>query len=106
MWFNSTLFYCLLILLGRKISNSWTRLLKNDYLEIPLLNVNNLESDDIKRLFKIFNEISNKELDPFWDQLDKKFRLNLDVQIFQALKVKNPVSKVKRMYKILREIRI
>lgn len=106
LWFNSTLFYCLLILLGRKISNSWTRLLKNDYLEIPLLNVNNLESDDIKRLLKIFNEISNKELDPFWDQLDKKFRLNLDVQIFQALKVKNPVSKVKRMYKILREIRI
>mgnify|MGYP000862257685 FL=1 len=102
-WFNSTLFFCILTLLGRKISNTWTRLLRNDYLEIPLINVDTLNENKIKDLCEIFDEISDQKLDPFWDQLDESFRFKLDLAVLKALGIKNPEEKVKKMYKILKD---
>jgi hypothetical protein len=102
-WFNSTLFFCILALLGRKISNTWTRLLRNDYLEIPLINVENLDENKIKDLCEIFDEISDQKLDPFWDQLGESFRYELDLAVLKGLGIKNPENKVKKMYKILKE---
>lgn len=101
-WFNSTLFISIFILLGRKISNSWTRLLRNDYLEIPLINVENIDQSKILDLCEIFDEISGKNLDPFWDQLEEPLRFKLDVSLFKALNIRNPEEKVKKMYKILK----
>ena len=101
-WFNSTLFISIFILLGRKISNSWTRLLRNDYLEIPLINVENIDQSKILDLCEIFDEISGENLNPFWDQLEEPLRFKLDLYLFKALDIKNPEEKVKKMYKILK----
>ena len=44
----------------------------------------------------------NKELPPFWDQLEKDYRYNLDISIAKALKVENPEDLVKKLYKNIR----
>ncbi len=38
-WLNSTPFLDLLHLMGRRISDTWTRLLENDYLELPMISM-------------------------------------------------------------------
>jgi len=57
-------------------------------LEIPLINVESLDENEIKDICEIFDKISDKNLDPFWDQLDQSFRYKLDLAIFKGLRVK------------------
>ena len=49
-WFNSTIFISVLFLLGKRISETWTRLLENDYLELPLINLKALDSGSAENL--------------------------------------------------------
>jgi len=98
-WFNSTIFISSLMLLGRRISNNWTRLLKNDYMELPVINVDNIE--DIEHINESVDNILAKALPPFWEQINRDYRYNLDLSIVKSLKIENPEKKVKKMYKIL-----
>lgn len=100
-WFNSTIFISSLLLLGRRISNNWTQLLKNDYLELPVINVEGLDENDVTEICESVEKILRKPLPPLWEQLNEDYRYNLDLSIAKSLKIEEPEKTVKRMYKIL-----
>ncbi len=98
-WFNSTIFISILIQFSRKISDTWTRFLINDYLEVPILDITKIGNEIYEEIYNNLKFIMNKELPPFWDQLEKDYRYNLDISIAKALKVENPEDLVKKLYK-------
>ncbi|MEM1528501.1 MAG: class I SAM-dependent methyltransferase [Sulfolobales archaeon] len=100
-WFNSTIFISILMLLGRRISETWTRLLENDYLELPVINVKTIDEDVSCELMRVVNEILDKTLPSFWNQLGEKYRYGLDLAIAEALRIENSEIKIKKLYQIL-----
>ena len=100
-WFNSTIFISTLILLGRKISETWTRFLENDYLELPIINIKALDDDTASELVKSINHILNKPLPPFWNQLGEEYRYKLDLSVLDAIKIENTEKILKELYQIL-----
>ena len=100
-WFNSTIFISTLILLGRRISDTWTRFVENDYLELPLINVNSIENYCAMQIVRNIDNIIQKPLPPLWDQLYDKYRYKLDTSILNAIKIKNPESILHELYNIL-----
>ncbi|MHA1470817.1 MAG: hypothetical protein ACTSSP_09695 [Candidatus Asgardarchaeia archaeon] len=100
-WFNSTIFISTLILLGRRISDTWTRFVENDYLELPLINVNSIENYCAMQIVRNIDNIIQKPLPPLWDQLYDKYRYKLDTSILNAIKIKNPESILHELYDIL-----
>ncbi|MCD6513778.1 MAG: restriction endonuclease subunit M, partial [Candidatus Odinarchaeota archaeon] len=100
-WFNSTIFISILVLLGRRISDTWTRFLENDYLELPLINVNSIENYCAMQIVQNIDNIIQKPLPPLWDQLYDKYRYKLDTSILNAIKIKNPESILHELYNIL-----
>lgn len=101
-WFNSTIFISILIQFSRKISDTWTRFLINDYLEVPILDITKIGNETYEEIYNNLKIIMNKELPPFWDQLEKDYRYNLDISIAKALKVENPEDLVKKLYNNIR----
>lgn len=104
-WFNSTIFISILILFSRKISDTWTRFLINDYLEIPLLKITNISDDLYKEISEALLNIINEKLPPFWEQISEKYRYNLDISILKALKIKNPEFFLENLYESLKNYR-
>ncbi|MEM3593176.1 MAG: N-6 DNA methylase [Candidatus Jordarchaeaceae archaeon] len=102
-WFNSTLFVSILILLGRKISETWTRFLENDYLKLPVININTLDENNKLEICLNINNILNKPLPPLWKQLNEKYRHNLDLAIAEAIKIKNPEKTVEELHKAIQK---
>ncbi|MEM3488284.1 MAG: restriction endonuclease subunit M [Nitrososphaerota archaeon] len=100
-WFNSTIFISILMLLGRKISETWTRFLENDYLELPMINVSAIDEESTFELCKSVDDILNTPLPPFWGQLNKEYRYRLDLSVAETIKIENPEKKVKELYEIL-----
>lgn len=100
-WFNSTIFISTLVLLGRKISETWTRFLENDYLELPVINVNTVDREAVSKVYEIVDKILNRHLPPFWDQMKEEYRHLLDLHLAQALKLKNPENSVEELHKAL-----
>ncbi len=81
-WLNSTPFLAILHLMGRRISDTWTRLLENDYLELPMV------SPDVDGLVEgAFDDIKARELPPLWEQLGEEYREKLDRSVIQAIGV-------------------
>jgi len=104
-WLNSTIFISILIQFSRKISDTWTRFLINDYLEFPLLNIKNITDEIYQEISENLMNIHNQELVPFWDQIGKKFRYDLDLSIIKVLEIKNPENFLEKLYKSLMEYR-
>ncbi|MBA7590414.1 hypothetical protein ES708_32534 [subsurface metagenome] len=102
-WFNSTIFISILIQFSRKISDTWTRFLLNDYLEVPVLNITTIPEDLYNEISKNLSNILNLELPPFWDQIGEPYRYNLDISIAKALQVENPEIFVKNLYKYIKK---
>ena len=100
-WFNSTIFISILILLGRKISETWTRFLENDYLELPVINPNAINYNDLLNVVESIDKILNKELPPLRNQLDTEYRYLLDVSIAKLIGINNPEKTIENIYKIL-----
>ncbi|MEM0245027.1 MAG: hypothetical protein QXM42_07385 [Zestosphaera sp.] len=103
-WFNSTIFISVLILLGRRISETWTRLLENDYLELPVINVKTIDEDASCELMRVVDGILDKPLPSFWNQLSEKYRYRLDSAVAEALRIENSEIKIKKLYQILLNI--
>jgi len=107
-WFNSTLFISVLILLGRKISETWTRFLKNDYLELPIINLNNLNNKENKKtmleIIESVNKILSKSLPPLWKQLNEDYRYNLDLAIAKFIGIRNPERTIEDLYQLLDDL--
>lgn len=100
-WFNSTIFFSILVLLGRKISETWTRFLESDYLELPVININMIEGEDVLELCRNIDSMMNKPLPSFWDQLDKEYRYKLDLSVVEALRVESSEKTIRELYEVL-----
>ena len=98
-WLNSSIFIAILILLSRNISKTWTRLLKEDYLYIPVLDVNSLDNDVIDRINLSFDALieDNQSL-PLWQQMKTESRKTLDLEICHALGIENSSHFLKSLY--------
>jgi len=101
-WFNSTIFISVLALLGRRISETWTRFLENDYLELPVINLNNMNNEEIaSEIVENVNRILNKRLPPLWEQLNEEYRYRLDLTIAKFIGIENPERIIKNLYRLL-----
>jgi len=101
-WFNSTIFISILALLGRKISETWTRFLENDYLELPVINLNNVNNEGIvSEIVENVNRILNKRLPPLWEQLNEEYRYKLDLAIAEFIGIENTERIIKNLYRLL-----
>ncbi|TFF98080.1 MAG: restriction endonuclease subunit M [Promethearchaeota archaeon] len=100
-WLNSTFILAILIQFSRKISDTWTRLLINDYLELPILNVQAISDDAYKEINKSLKVLLDLKLPPFWDQLGEKYRYDLDLSIAKAINIENPKEFIENLYTFL-----
>ncbi|RLG39036.1 MAG: restriction endonuclease subunit M [Candidatus Alkanophagales archaeon] len=100
-WFNSTIFISVLALLGRRISETWTRFLENDYLELPAVDVRAMSDEDLLKVVKKVDQILYRDLPPLWGQLGKEYRRELDVSIAEAIGVEEAEHMVSELHEIL-----
>ncbi|MGC9059539.1 MAG: hypothetical protein ACP5H3_04015, partial [Candidatus Aenigmatarchaeota archaeon] len=103
-WFNSTIFISVLALLGRRISETWTRFLENDYLELPIINLNINNEEIVSEIVENVNKILNKHLPPLWKQLNKDYRYKLDLAIAKFIGIKNPERTIEKLYQLLNNL--
>ena len=101
LWFNSSLFIAYFITASRKISERWTRFLEEDYLQMPVININRLDKYDLQKLEKSFDKIAERKLKPIKFQLDEDFRLEIDKTLFEIIGVENSVT-LHGLYSLLR----
>jgi hypothetical protein len=101
LWFNSSLFIAYFITASRKISERWTRFLEEDYLQMPVININRLDKYNLQKLEKSFNKIAEKKLKPIKFQLDEDFRLEMDKTLFEIIGVENSAT-LHELYSLLR----
>ena len=101
-WFNSAIFISVLVLLGRKISDTWTRLLEYDYLELPLINLNMNNEEIASEIVESVNRILNTSLPPLWEQLrNKEYRHRLDLAIAKFIGLEKPEETIENLYRLL-----
>ena len=102
-WFNSTVFISILILFSRKISDTWTRFLINDYLEVPILNITTISDSLYEEISKNLFKILYEKLPPFWEQIGEKYRYSLDISIAKAIGIKMPENFINNLYNYLKD---
>lgn len=101
-WFNSSLFIAIIVLFSRKISNTWTRLLRDDYIQLPIINIKKFDKQSIEEINNAFDKlIEEQSLPTLWEQFNKQMRLDLDLVISKALGLDNPEKFTKLLHKNL-----
>ncbi len=100
-WFNSTIFISVLVLLGRRISETWTRFLENDYLELPIINLNKDDEEALSEVVKTVNNILDKHLPSLWEQLGEEYRYRLDLAIAKLIGIKDAENTIENIYQLL-----
>jgi len=88
-WFNSTVFLSILMLLGRKISETWTRFLMNDYLELPVIDINSIPDNLTHDIINKISSVLSRKLPPLREQLMTDYRYSLDIVILEAISATN-----------------
>jgi hypothetical protein len=91
-WFNSTIFIAFFIVASRKISERWTRFLKEDYLTMPILKAESLRQKELETLSTYFDKTAENTLPPIPFQLRSNFRKELDTVIFSVLGLDTTLS--------------
>lgn len=99
-WFNSTIFISLLVLLGRKISDTWTRFLESDYLQLPVINLR-AGIEAVNETIEIVERILKMDLPPFWEQIGEDYRRELDLALLKFIGVRDPEISLDYLYKTL-----
>jgi hypothetical protein len=89
LWFNSSLFIAYFIVASRKISERWTRFLEEDYLQMPVINVNLLDKYKLQKLENRFDKMAERKLKPIKFQLGEDFRQEMDETLFEIIGVEN-----------------
>jgi hypothetical protein len=102
-WFNSTVFIAYFIVASRQISKNWTRFLENDYLTMPMININLLNIDDLTEIEKNIERFKNIKLPPLRYQLECDFRRSLDLAILKALGVRDKENVISELYAALKD---
>jgi hypothetical protein len=96
-WLNSTFFISTLALLGRRISDTWTRFLENDYLELPVIN----PSEGANEIAESISRMMDMRLPPLYDQLGEDYRYELDLSVAKFIGIEDPEREIERMYSTL-----
>ena len=96
-WLNSTFFISTLALLGRRISDTWTRFLENDYLELPVIN----PSEGAEEIAESISRMMDMRLPPLYDQLGEDYRYKLDLSVAKFIGIEDPEREIERMYSTL-----
>jgi type I restriction-modification system DNA methylase subunit len=97
-WFNSTLFISYFILAGRRITKRWSRFLEDDYLRMPVVNVNLLDGGMLSELEDWLGEVSEMKLPPIKTQLGSDYRMKVDRTLLEALCVTEPDNALNQLY--------
>ena len=100
-WFNCTFFFSTLVLLGRKISETWTRFLEDDYLQLPVINPDVVDEQSVRETCKSVDSILDKPLPPFWEQLGEEYRFRLDYSLAEAIGIESPEETVNKLHQTL-----
>ncbi len=100
-WFNSAFFVSMIVLLGRKISEGWTRFLLADYLELPVLNCDRLSEEAVYSILKALKSMSGVNLKSIAVQISESTREELDLAIARALKLDDPSRFLESLYDTL-----
>ncbi|MHA1878650.1 MAG: N-6 DNA methylase [Promethearchaeota archaeon] len=101
-WLNSSYFIIFFILFGRKISNTWSRLLIDDYLKLPMLNLGAIKKEFFMKIQNVFQKIKDEDLPSFYNQLNSHLRFELDCILTKALGIENAEEFVINLHKSLR----
>lgn len=100
-WFNSSLFIAYFIVASRKISERWTRFLEEDYLRMPVINVNLLDKHALQELADSFDKMAERKLEPIISQLGEGFRLRMDETLFKIIGIEDSAI-LQELYSLLR----
>jgi hypothetical protein len=100
-WFNSTIFLSVLVLMGRRISETWTRFLENDYLELPVINPNIYDDEKTSQIVENIDKMANKYLPSFWEQLNSYYRYEFDLSVARYIGIENPEKALENLYRSL-----
>ncbi|MEM2704591.1 MAG: restriction endonuclease subunit M [Candidatus Bathyarchaeia archaeon] len=100
LWFNSSLFIAYFIVASRKISERWTRFLEEDYLQMPVINVNLLDRYALQKLENRFDKMAERKLKPVKFQLGEEARREMDETLFEIIGVKNSAT-LRELYSLL-----
>jgi hypothetical protein len=92
LWFNSSLFIAYFIIASRKISERWTRFLEEDYLRMPVINVNLLDKYALQELADRFDKMAERKLEPIKFQLGEDFRLEMDKALFEVIGIRDSTN--------------
>lgn len=100
-WFNSSLFIAYFIMASRKISERWTRFLEEDYLRMPIININLLDKHALQELANNFDKMAERKLKPIVSQLGEDFRLQMDETWFGIIGIEDSAT-LQELYSLLR----
>lgn len=101
-WFNSTPFIAYFIVASRKISERWTRFLEEDYLRMPVINVDLLNEEALTKVGRCLDNIAGRKLPPLPLQLGEDYRLELDETLLDVMGVKDPRNTCEQLYSVLK----
>lgn len=101
-WLNSTIFIAYFILASRKITRTWSRLLEDDYLRTPIINVDGLDKDAAAGVARAFEVISEMELPPLKLQLDSNYRREVDEKLLKAMGIEETEGSLSKLYSALK----
>ncbi|MEM1983864.1 MAG: restriction endonuclease subunit M [Candidatus Korarchaeum sp.] len=100
-WFNSTIFISILILLGRRISETWTRFLEDDYLELPIPDFSFTGSTGLKVVERV-ERLLKLKLPPIRDQIGSEERYELDLALAEFIGLRDPEEFIENLHECIR----
>ncbi|MHA1616337.1 MAG: N-6 DNA methylase [Candidatus Njordarchaeales archaeon] len=97
-WFNSIIFISLFLIASRRISETWTRFLEDDYLNMPILNPTKVNAPSYQEIEKIIHDVSSQTLPHLKKQLKETYRYHLDEIILNIILEKDPGNIIRELY--------
>ena len=98
-WFNSIVFISLFLIASRRISETWTRFLEDDYLNMPVLDPTKIDNTSYRKVEEILQEISSHPLPNLKKQLKETYRRYLDEAILSIILEKDLENVIEKLYK-------
>jgi hypothetical protein len=103
LWFNSSVFIAYFIVASRKISERWTRFLEEDYLRMPVINVDLLDEYVLQKLANSFDKMAKRKLPPILHQLGLDYRSEIDEILLQIMGIEDS-DIIHKLYSCLKDL--
>jgi hypothetical protein len=102
-WLNSSIFIAYFVVASRKITRTWSRLLEDDYLRTPTINVDTLDKHAASELSRAFERITEMELPPLKLQLSSVYRHEVDEKLLEAMGISKAEGALGELYSALEQ---